>query len=249
MSSTSAPCRGRGADGHPQRVADQRGAHVRGELPADDAAAVDVDDEREEQQAFPAAQIREVRHVEPIRAGGGEVALDPVGPARGVGIGHGGAPGLAAALGALDAVLAHQPLHAITAHVLDARPSERQVQLAIPIGLEVGCVQLADRRDQLLVAQHARGTPAARALIVRRARDPEGAADELDGETERLLLFDEAAHLRGVPSSSFAKYTLAARRISFACRSSRTSPRNRLSSSRSALEITLGVPPAASAFA
>jgi hypothetical protein len=33
---------------HPRRVEDQRGAHVAGELPADDPAAVGVDDEREE---------------------------------------------------------------------------------------------------------------------------------------------------------------------------------------------------------
>src|SRR4051794_4365784 len=227
-----------GADGHPQRVADQRGAHVRGELPADDAAAVDVDDEGEEQLAFPAAQVGEVRHVEPIRAGGGEVALDPVWPAGRVGVRHGGAPGLAAALGALDAVLAHQPLHAIAADVLGAGAPERQVQLAVAVGAEVGLVQLTDRRGQLLVADRAWRHEAAAALIVRRPGFPERAADELDGEAELLLGVDEGAHLRGVPSSSFAKYTLAARRISFAWRSSRTSPRKRLSSSRSALERT-----------
>jgi hypothetical protein len=33
---------------HPQRVENERGAHVRGELPADDPAAVGVDDERED---------------------------------------------------------------------------------------------------------------------------------------------------------------------------------------------------------
>jgi hypothetical protein len=46
---------------HPQRVEDERGAHVRRELPADDAAAVDVDHEREEHQPVPAAQVGEVR--------------------------------------------------------------------------------------------------------------------------------------------------------------------------------------------
>jgi hypothetical protein len=139
---------------------------VRGALPADDAAAVDVDHEREEQQAFPAAQIREIRHVDPIQAGGGEIALDQIGPPRRVGIRHGGAPGLAAALGALDAVLAHQPLHAITAHVLDAGAPERQVHLAVAVGAEVGLVQPTDRRDQLLVADRAWRSLAAEALIV-----------------------------------------------------------------------------------
>jgi hypothetical protein len=86
---------------------------VRRELPADDPAAVAVDDKPEEQQSFAAAQIGEVGDVEPIRSSGIEVALDQVGPARRVGVGRGGAPGLAAALGCLDAVLTHQPLHAI----------------------------------------------------------------------------------------------------------------------------------------
>jgi hypothetical protein len=35
-----------GPERHPQRVQDERGAHVRGELPADDPPAEDVDDER-----------------------------------------------------------------------------------------------------------------------------------------------------------------------------------------------------------
>jgi hypothetical protein len=35
---------------HPQRVQDEIGAHVAGELPADDHAAVDVNHEREEDQ-------------------------------------------------------------------------------------------------------------------------------------------------------------------------------------------------------
>ena len=52
---------------HPQRVEDERGAHVVRELPADDAAAVDVDDEREEHDALPAAQVAEVRDPQPVR--------------------------------------------------------------------------------------------------------------------------------------------------------------------------------------
>jgi hypothetical protein len=40
---------------HPQRVEDEIGAHVVGELPADDHPAVDVDHEREEDRSLPAA--------------------------------------------------------------------------------------------------------------------------------------------------------------------------------------------------
>ena len=53
---------------HPQCVKDEGGAHVAGELPADDHPAVDVDHEREEDAALPAAQVGEVRTPELIRA-------------------------------------------------------------------------------------------------------------------------------------------------------------------------------------
>jgi len=58
-------------------------------------------------------------------------------------------------------------------------------------------VQATDRRDELLIAERAcRPVPAA-GPIVRRARYLERAGDEFGGETERLLNFDEGAHLRG----------------------------------------------------
>jgi hypothetical protein len=40
---------------HPQGVEDEVGAHVAGELPADDHAAVCVEHEREEDESLPAA--------------------------------------------------------------------------------------------------------------------------------------------------------------------------------------------------
>ena len=67
---------------HPQCVEDKIGAHMARELPTDDAAAVDVDDEREEDQAFPAAQIREVRDAQLVGPPCGEVALHEIRPAR-----------------------------------------------------------------------------------------------------------------------------------------------------------------------
>ena len=66
-SSTSAP-RAALAERHPQRVEDEVGAHVAGELPADDLAAVGVEHEREEDEPFPAAQVGEVGDPEPVRA-------------------------------------------------------------------------------------------------------------------------------------------------------------------------------------
>jgi len=49
-----------GAERHPERVEDQIGARVTRELPADHTPAEHVDDEREVDDAFPAAQIRQI---------------------------------------------------------------------------------------------------------------------------------------------------------------------------------------------
>ncbi len=65
-----------------------------------------------------------------------------------------GLPALAAAFGALDPVDAHQPLEAVAADVNPA-PPEREVQLAVAEGLEVGLVHLPDDRQELLVGQRA----------------------------------------------------------------------------------------------
>jgi hypothetical protein len=46
---------------HSQRVEDEVGAHVRGELPADDHPAVGVEHEGEEDQALPATQVERKR--------------------------------------------------------------------------------------------------------------------------------------------------------------------------------------------
>ena len=56
------------AERHPQGVEDEVGAHVRGELPADDHPAVGVEHEREEDETFPAAQVGDVGDPELVRA-------------------------------------------------------------------------------------------------------------------------------------------------------------------------------------
>ena len=65
---------------HFERVEDEGGAHVRGELPADDLAAAGVDHEREEDEPFPTAQVRQIGDPELVRASRREVALDEIGP-------------------------------------------------------------------------------------------------------------------------------------------------------------------------
>ena len=92
------------AERHPQRVEDEGGAHVTGQLPADDAAAVGVQDEGEEHQTLPAAQVGQVGDPQAIGRLDGEMALHAVGAAVGVGVRPGGPPRPPAALGPDDPV-------------------------------------------------------------------------------------------------------------------------------------------------
>jgi hypothetical protein len=113
---------------HAQRIEDEVGAHVARELPADDPAGVDVDDEGEEHEAFPAAQVGEVRHPQLIGSARGEVAIDAVRAAQRGQVGDRGAPGLAAPLGGADAVGVHEPPDPVAADPLAARSSAFQVR-------------------------------------------------------------------------------------------------------------------------
>ena len=99
-----------------------------GELPADDAARVGVDDEREEHQALPAAQVGQVGDPQPIGRLDREVALDEVGAAVRARVGAGGPPRLPAALGPDDPVGAHEALHAAR-----AGPARRRLSSAFHI--------------------------------------------------------------------------------------------------------------------
>ena len=59
---------------HSEGIQDEVGAHVTGELPADDPARVDVEHEAEEHRDHPAAEAREARDPRAVRRRRGEVA-------------------------------------------------------------------------------------------------------------------------------------------------------------------------------
>jgi hypothetical protein len=218
-------------EGHPERVEDEIGAHVRCELPADDLAAVGVDDEREEDEAFPAAQIGEVRDPQLVAAGGAEVTLDQVGPPPRLEVGDRRPPRLPASFRTLDSVAAHQPFDPTTADLL-ALAHKHLPHPARAVGVVVRGVQLADTAEQPLVLEPASREPTAGALVVRGRRHAQGPADRLDPEAPAVLV-DERAHFGRRGSCSPAKNTEAAFKISFARRSSKFSCRKRLISSRS----------------
>jgi hypothetical protein len=203
---------------HPQCVEHEIGAHMSGELPPDNASTVGVDDKRKKHHPLPAAQVCEIREPFLVRAGGGEVALDEIWASRGDRIGDGGAPWLAAPLGTLDPVGAHQSLDA-AATDLGAGTPQGLPHPPRSIGEVVGSVDLADPIKQPVIVNRALRSRAGGALIVGGRRHAQGPADGLDPEAISVRV-DERAHFGRVGSSSPAKNTDAALRISFALRSS-----------------------------
>src|SRR5712691_2270016 len=202
-------------------------------LPADDRTAVGVDHEREGDDALPAAQVGEVGEPELVGAAGCEVALDEIGRPIGIRVREGRPPRLPAPFRALDAVCAHQPLNSAAADLL-AGAQERLPHPPGAVREVVAPVQLADQLEQPVVLDLARGPLPGRTPVIRRRRHAQGPANRLDPEALALLI-DEHAHLGRCGSSSPAKTTDAAFRISFVRRSSNTSRRSSRISSRSAL--------------
>jgi cobalamin biosynthesis protein CbiG len=94
--------------------------------------------------------VGEIGDPERIRRLDAEVATDEVGPTRGLGIGLRRAPRLATALGALDAVLAHQSLHAAAPDRL-AGAAERLPHPPVAVGVVVLGVNVADPSAEALV--------------------------------------------------------------------------------------------------
>src|SRR4051794_20122868 len=146
-----------------------------------------VDDEREEEEAFPAAQIGEIRDPELVAGGGAEVALHQVRPPPRLEIRGRRPPRLPAPFRPLDPVSAHQPLDPATADLL-AFPHKRLPHPTGAVGVVVGSVQLADPAEQPLVLEPASREPTTGALVVAGRRHAQGPADRLDPEAHAVLI-------------------------------------------------------------
>jgi hypothetical protein len=92
-------------------------------------------------------------------------------------------------------------------------------RLAIPVGLEVLLMGRPDHLQQPLVRELARGTLTGHSMLKSRRRHAQHPANRLDTEAIAMPV-NEHAHFRRSVSSSVAKNTLAALRISVARRSS-----------------------------
>ena len=188
------------AAGHLQCVDDELGAHVRRELPADDRAAVAVEDEGEVDEAAPAADVGQVGHPLLVRAGGAEVALQEVaGPLEGGLVGD-RRPLAAAAPLAFEPLGAHQPGDPVAAD-LDAAPAQLLPGLPGAIDAPVAGAGGVDLRDQLPVLELAAGRHPGSARVVRAHRHADRSADRLDPEGIPPFLHI-AGHRRRVGSSS-----------------------------------------------
>ena len=181
------------------------GAHVAGELPADDHPAEHVDHEAEVHDALPAAQVREIRDPQPVRRAGGEVPLDEIRAPGGRGsawvVRHGFPRRFAPWI----------PLAAISrctwqrGTVLAGAP-QRLPHPPIPVGLVVLLVRRADHLEQPLVLERRERTARRWPLVVRGRRHVQGPADRLDPEALAVLI-DIGAHFVRSGSSSLAKNT------------------------------------------
>jgi hypothetical protein len=191
------------AVGHLERVEDELGAHVRCELPADDLAAVAVEDEGEVAEAVPAADVGQVGHPLLVRPARREVALQEVAGTLGRGFFRDRRPLLLPAQLADEPVLAHHPCDPIAAD-LELTPAQLLPGLAGAVDPPAACAGSLDLREQLPVGKLAPGWLPGSARVMRAHRHAQRLADRLDPESVPPLLHI-AGHRRRVGSSSCAK--------------------------------------------
>lgn len=217
---------------HPQRGGDQRGRHRGGCMPADDRPGIAIDDERDVDEAGPGAHVGEVRDPALVRHRRGEVPVQQVRCPGGVAVRDRGARARPAHQ-ALDAELAHQPVHPACGHVI-ALPPQEHGHLAPPVHrLRRGPSVRTHSGGKDRVDDH-RVLPIAGAglgafpgpvgpLGDLHALLAQDRADRPDRAALGALVLDEAEDQRRRGSSSPTKKTAASFRIALASRSSRFS--------------------------
>jgi hypothetical protein len=165
-------------DSHLQRVQGQVGAKRPRGLPADDEAAERVDDEGHVHEAGPSRHIGEIGNPQLVGSLRGEVTIYQVGWPGGGRIRRGGPASLATA-DALQAQLAHQPLHRAAGH-RDPLAVQLPPHLAGTIDAEVLGVDPGDLGLEFAVAQRSRRRGSACRLVVGGRGDRQHPADRLD---------------------------------------------------------------------
>jgi hypothetical protein len=132
-----------GPDAHLQGVEGPIGAQAARQLPADDAAGVDVDDEGGVDPAGEGAAVGDVGNPQLVRRGSGELPIDQVRAGVRSGAGHRG-PRTLAAVNAAQPGGAHQAGDGAAGHRM-ALPVALGVDLVHPVDTEVLLVRLLDQ--------------------------------------------------------------------------------------------------------
>ena len=223
-----------------QRVEHEAGVRRPRHAPADDAAGVGVDDERDVDEAGPRRDVGEVRDPQHVRPWCPEPAIDVIErTGRGL-VAHRRAHPPAADH-PLQSHFLHQPRHRAAGHVVPF-PQQLPPDLAHAVDLEVlieNPFDLDAEHDVALDARRCRlrlGAAGDVGVVCRRG-DRQHLADRLDPVVVAVRI-DEADHgFHRRSSSAWAKYALALRRISLAWRSSRFSRSSALMRSRSSVVV------------
>src|SRR5271165_3861060 len=210
---------------HFKRIEGEIGTQVISDLPAENAAGEQVHNERRVHKPGGRVHVRDVRDPAPVRRHSVEAAVQQVRrPVRGI-AGHRGARRLPPAPRAADPQVAHQPLHRVACH-RNAFPV--QLQPHFPGSVNLSSYLAFPYLHDLVLHDGIPGFPCRRLRlaflreVIRRHGKLQDRADRLDAKPVPVRV-NELDWRGSLGSSSRAKYALAALRISFARRSSRTS--------------------------
>jgi hypothetical protein len=202
------------------------GLEGRRDVPAHDPVREDVRDERDVGGSRPRRGIRDLDHPETARSVGPEVALHEIPCQRRRRVGLRGEDPLRL-LHPANAGEPREPVGLIPPDV-PARTPHQRMHLATAVGAVVLGVQASDAGNEQLVAQRTSGRrPGLHCAIP--ARREESLDHQAQDSAERqdpdaiLVLVDEADDLGQGRTSSFARDTLAALRVSLALRNPPTS--------------------------
>ena len=213
-------------------------------MPSDYEAREHIDNEGDVGEARQCTNVGQVGHPQAVRDRRAEVSLHQVsGPVKGI-VRHSCTPGFPSHR-SREPQFPHQALHGAT-RCRDTLAMQLPPHLAGAVDAKVVCVYMPDLHLQRIVPNLSQGWRATTRCVVGRRGEPQHPADRLDPETIPVDIY-EAGHLGGLGSSSCAKKTDAAFRISLALRNSRFSRSSTLSRSRSSVVCPRRVPESTSA--
>lgn len=172
---------------HRQRVDDQDRVLAGRGVPADDPAVEQIPHPGQVKLALPGGELGDVSDPRDVGSVGDEVAVEPIGFARGVGP---ATPPLLAGMCSDHAVRGHQPGDTPTRHA-GPEPSELALHTRGSIRATRPLMDLSDRFEQISIRKLTRRRDAMRPRVERRARHLDEFTHPLDRQVD-LVVLDEA---------------------------------------------------------